>query len=411
MRNLFQAGRSPGKNETFLSIPGFYYFYHMSSHSHKIRVVFSVINCICHDQRVLKIAETVSNLGCDITIIGRQSGDCCNSDLVPFKTKRFRMFFKRGFLFYKFFNIRLFYYLLIHKYDLLVSNDLDTLLPNFLVAKLKHLPLVYDSHEYFTGVPEIQNKPFVKWVWKTIEKLIFPRLKYVMTVSDPIASLYEKMYQIRPMVVRNLSKNADNITPYTRKEIGVPSDDLLIIIQGTGINIDKGAEELIESVNILDGITLMIVGSGDVVPQLKRQVNELKISHKVKFVSAVPWETLMKYTKSADIGMCIEKDTNLNYRYSLPNKLFDYIAAGIPVIASDLPETGKIIRENGCGIIIGSVTPEKISKALKQVKDDPLMMAELRRNSIGASKNLNWEIESDKVKELYNSVLSYYTNN
>jgi len=378
----------------------------MPSHAHKIKVAFSVTNCICHDQRVLKIAETVSRLGCEIIIIGRKSGACCDSDKIPFKTKRFKMLFKRGFLFYKFFNIRLFFYLLFRKYDLLVSNDLDTLLPNFLISKLKQLPLVYDSHEYFTGVPEIQNRPFVKWVWKTIEKSIFPRLKYVMTVSEPIASLYEKMYLIRPLVVRNVSKNADHITPYTREEISVATNDLLLIIQGTGINIDKGAEELIDAVNISDGVALLVVGSGDVVPQLKHQVKELNIGHKVKFIPVVPWETLMKYTKSADIGMCLEKDTNLNYRFSLPNKLFDYIAAGKPVIVSNLPETGKIISENSCGMIIGRVTPGIISNALSELKDNPVRLAELRRNAVATSAKLNWEIESEKVKEFYKKVIN-----
>jgi glycosyltransferase involved in cell wall biosynthesis len=378
----------------------------MPSPLHKTRIAFSVTNCICHDQRVLKIAETVSRLNCNIIIIGRKSGDCCNYDSVPFKTKRFKMLFKRGFLFYKFFNIRIFFYLLFHKYDLLVSNDLDTLLPNYIVAKLKQLPLVYDSHEYFTGVPEIQNRPFVKWVWELIEKSIFPRLKYVITVSEPIASLYENMYHVRPLVVRNFSKNADHITPYARQEIDVPTNDLVLIIQGTGINIDKGAEELIDAVNISYEVTLLVVGSGDVVPQLKHRVKELNIGHKVKFIPTVSWEKLMKYTKSADIGMCIEKDTNLNYRYSLPNKLFDYIAAGIPVIASDLPETGKIISENGCGMIISFVTPEKISNALSELKDNPVKLAELKRNAIVTSKKLTWEIESEKVKEFYNKVIS-----
>ena len=123
------------------------------------------------------------------------------------------MIFKRGFLFYKFFNIRLFFYLLLHKADLLVSNDLDTLLPNFLISKIKNLPLVYDSHEYFTGVPEIQNRPFVKWVWKSLEKSIFQRLKYVITVSEPIASLYENLYSVKPVVIRNLAKKSDHLIP------------------------------------------------------------------------------------------------------------------------------------------------------------------------------------------------------
>lgn len=377
----------------------------MSTVKLKPRVAFSVTNCICYDQRVLKMAETVSNLGCEILIIGRKKSDCSYSDVIPFGTKRFRMLFKRGFLFYKFFNIRLFFYLLFHQFDLLVSNDLDTLLPNFLVSKLKRLPLVYDSHEYFTGVPEIKNRVFVKCVWELIEKSLFPRLKYVITVSEPIASLYEKMYNVKSLIVRNFSKNTDHIIAFTREETGVPENNLLLIIQGTGINIDKGAEELISAVKITDGVSLLVVGSGDVIPELKQQVNNLKIEHKVRFIPSVPWEILIKYTKSADVGMCLEKDTNLNYRYSLPNKLFDYIAAGIPVIAGELPETGRIISENGCGMVIDGVTPENISNALSDLKKNPDKLAELKSNAISASKTLNWEIESKKVTEFYKMII------
>ena len=351
------------------------------------------------------MAEAVRSLNCDITIIGRERSDSCSLDTVPFKTRRFKMFFSKGFLFYGFFNIRLFIYLLFHKYDLLVSNDLDTLLPNYLVSRLKRIPLVYDSHEFFTEVPELQNRTFVKWFWTTIEKTIFPELKYVMTVSEPIALHYEMLYGIRPLVIRNLSKNADHISRYSKDELGFPSDDLLLIIQGTGINIDKGSEELIDALKSNSGISLIVVGSGDVVPDLKNRVNKLGISNKVKFFPTVSWEELISYTKTADIGLCLEKDTNLNYRYCLPNKLFDYISAGIPVIASNLPETSKIIIENDLGLIIESVTPENISQAITELKSNPDRLKELRRNAITASLKFNWEIESKKVIEFYNNVL------
>jgi glycosyltransferase involved in cell wall biosynthesis len=113
----------------------------------------------------------------------------------------------------------------------------------------------------------------------------------------------------------------------------------------------------------------------------------------------------MKFSKAADVGLCLEKDTNINYHYSLPNKLFDYIAAGIPVIASALPETGKIIRDNGCGIIISSVTPEKISYAISELKNNHVKLAELKRNALLASTKLRWEIESRKVIDLYTGIL------
>lgn len=377
----------------------------MPSHKHKPVIAFSVTNCICYDQRVLKMADTVSSLGCEIVIIGREKGDCCTLAQVPFKTRRFRMLFKSGFLFYKFFNIRLLLYLLFHRIDILVANDLDTLLPNFLVSKIKSIPLVYDSHEYFTEMAEVQNRKFVKMVWTLIEKSIFPKIKYAMTVSEPISSDYEKLYNIKPLVIRNLSRNASCINPFKREDLNLRPDDLIVIIQGTGINKDKGAEELIEAVKISEGVSLLVVGSGDVLPHLKEQVVQMNIEQNVRFIPVLPWEELMKYTKTADIGMCLEKDTNLSYRYSLPNKLFDYIAAGIPILAGDLPETGKILRENGCGKIIGKVNSRNISQALSELKANTFKLKELKKNSITASSVLNWEIECEKVKDFYNKIL------
>ncbi len=378
----------------------------MPLNKNKILVAFSVTNCICYDQRVLKIADKVSSLHCTITIIGRTTGNCCNDDKVPFKTRRFRMLFRRGFLFYKFFNLRLFFYLFFNRFDLLVANDLDTLLPNFLVSKLKHIPIVYDSHEYFTGVPEIQQRPLVKWVWTTIEKMIFPHLKYIMTVSESIAGQYENEYGIRPITIRNCSGSTSHIIPLTREELGIRPDHLLLLLQGAGINIDRGGEELIEAVYLTENVSLLIIGSGDIIENLKTRVKELDLSDRVKFIQKVPWEELMRYTKGADAGLSLDKPTNMNYEFSLPNKLFDYISAGIPVIAGDLAEVRKVLKENSCGIIIDKVTPELISDAISALRDNPLKLAELKRNAIVASMKLNWEMEGKKVTGFYENVLN-----
>lgn len=316
------------------------------------------------------------------------------------------MIYKRGFLFYAFFNIRLFFFLLFHRYDLLVANDLDTLLPNFLVSKIKGVPLVYDSHEYFTGVPEIQNRHFVKWIWTSIEKMIFPRLKNVMTVSDSIAEKYETEYGLRPLAVRNVSKAAKDISGYTRDELGISKEHLLLIFQGGGINIDRGGEELIEAIFRIEDVSLLIVGAGDVLQTLKNKVMELNLSGKVRFIPKVPWHDLIKYTKSADAGMSLDKDTNPNYRFSLPNKLFDSISAGIPVVVSDLPEVRKIIEGNNCGIIIPSVTPDEISIAIKKLRDDRDLLNRLKQNAVKASETLNWENEAVKVTEFYKEIIT-----
>ncbi|HKK43418.1 MAG TPA: hypothetical protein VJ963_13470, partial [Bacteroidales bacterium] len=139
----------------------------MPVYSEEIRVVFSVTNSVCYDQRVLKMAGTIKDMGCVVTIIGRLKHKNHGGNIIPFSNHRFRMLFTKGFLFYTFFNLRLFFYLLFIKCDILVANDLDTLLPSFIVSRIRKLPLIYDSHEYFTGVPELSGRKFVTKVWET----------------------------------------------------------------------------------------------------------------------------------------------------------------------------------------------------------------------------------------------------
>ncbi len=377
----------------------------MSFRRNLIRVAFSVTNQLCYDQRVLKMADTVSKLGCDIILIGRITEGCCAENNIPFSSKRFRMLFRKGFLFYAFYNIRLFFFLLFHSYDIIVSNDLDTLLPNYLISRIKGIPLVYDSHEYFTGVPELANRKFVRKVWQAIEKSLIPGLKHMITVSDSIASLYMDQYSVSPIVVRNVPGKLTGIIPYSREYMKVDKSDFLIIFQGMGINIDRGAEELLDALELTSGTSLIFVGSGDILKELKETVKRKKLEQKVKFFGPVDREVLARFTMAADAGVCLDKGTNLNYRFSLPNKLFDYISSGIPVLSGDLPETAKIIRENNCGVIVDPITPEKISAAIQLLKSNSDLFCQLKDNAIKASDSLNWETESSKVVELYKVIL------
>ena len=382
----------------------------MSDRSGKIKVLFSVTNSICYDQRILKMAGIVQELNCKVFIVGRITGKSSENDIIPFSHHRFRMLFRKGFLFYACYNLRLFFYLLFVKYDLLVANDLDTLLPNYLVSKIRNIPLVYDAHEYFTGVPELTGRKFIAKVWESIERWIFPKLEYVLTVSGPIADLYSDKYGIMPLVIRNVSADYGDLPGFSRDHLGIRSEDFLIILQGSGINIDKGAEELIDAIAVTENTSLIIVGSGDVIAGLKRKIIEMNLDDRVKFFGPVDGKTLSGFTRSADAGMCLEKNTNINYRYSLPNKLFDYIMAGIPVISGDLPETGKVIRETGCGLLITAVTPEKISEAIVQLRDNISLYKELKENARKASSVLNWKKESVLVKDMYRNIISEIKN-
>src|SRR5690606_1535603 len=131
------------------------------------KAVVSVTNDLVTDQRVMRTNEVLLQMGIEPTFVGRKLPESLDFKK-NYPHRRFRLWFRKGFLFYANYNFRLFWYLLFHRFDVYISNDLDTLLPNFLVATIKRKPLIYDSHEYFTGVPEIQNRPLVKKVWTSL---------------------------------------------------------------------------------------------------------------------------------------------------------------------------------------------------------------------------------------------------
>lgn len=367
----------------------------------KKRVILSVINDLVTDQRVNRTAGVLTELGFEVLLVGRRKFDSPVMTEREYETFRMRLLFEKGPWFYAEYNTRLFFLLLSRPADLLVSNDLDTLLPNYLVHKLKHVPLVYDSHEYFTATPELVDRPRVQRIWKWIEKSIVPKLKDCITVNASIANLFEKEYKVPFRVVRNIPNAPKHKETPTREELNLPADKKIVLLQGSGINIQRGAEEAVEAMQYLENVLLLIVGGGDVISLLKQKTNELKLQEKVKFVSRQTPEKLAGYTRNADLGLTIDKDTNINYRFSLPNKLFDYIHAGVPVLATPLVELKSIIQKYQIGAFIENHNPEHIAATIKAMFDDEKLLAEYKQNTARAAADLNWETEKKVLSEIF----------
>lgn len=323
--------------------------------------------------------------------------------LRTYATHRMHLIFESGPLFYAEYNMRLFLLLLLRKKDLLVSNDLDTLLPNFIISKWWRLPLVYDSHEYFTEVPELVSRPRIQKIWKSIEQAIFPRLTDVFTVNDSIADLFEKDYGLRPKVLRNIPSAQEVTRSMTRAELNLPEDKRILILQGSGINIQRGAEEMVEAMQFIDHALLLIIGSGDVIDLLKEKVAILNIGDRVMIKPRLPYELMMQHTVHADLGLTLDKDSNLNYRFSLPNKLFDYIHAGIPVISSALPEIEKIIKTYDIGDFIPDHDPRHMADKINESLANQAVMDRWKKNTNLAAQKLSWETEEIILKEVYSN--------
>lgn len=361
------------------------------------RIVVSVTNDLVTDQRVYKVCKSLQKLDFDILLIGRQFKGSPPIDRA-YKTYRMRLLFKKGILFYAEYNMRLFIKLLFTKKDILLSNDLDTLLPNYLISRLQKKKLVYDSHELFTEVPELIHRPKTQRVWIGIERRILPKLKNCYTVCQSIANYYNKKYGTSFKVIRNLPEKNYNKPSKFPFEI---NDKKIILYQGA-INKGRGLELMIDSMKHLNNCIFVIIGTGDILNALKEKVNLLNLDEKIKFLGRIEPHKLVNLTPLADLGLSIEEDLGLNYRYALPNKIFDYIQAQVPILISDLPEMKNIIDTFKVGKIFYNRNPIAVANQIEQ-------MLSLEKSFFGkslkiASEELIWDTEIEKLKSIFNSI-------
>lgn len=361
----------------------------------------SVINDLVSDNRVNKTCLILIECGYDVLLIGRKLS---NSLPIPnwyFRAERMNFIFNSGPIFYLFFNARLFFKLLFIKNDLLFANDLDTLLPNYLVSKLKRIPLIYDSHELFCEVPELLNTTFKRKIWQSIEKRIIPELKNCITVNYSIAKIFEEKYKVSFKTVRNIPETLKQFNPKTREELNLPLNKKIILLQGAGINIDRGAEELLDAMEFLENTLLLIIGSGDVWEILKHKIKKLKLETKVLLIDKLSKGELMHYTFNANLGISIDKNTNLNYYYSLPNKIFDYIQAQLPILASRLPEIETLILRYNIGSFIDNHNPKHIAQKINEILNSNNYL-EYKNNTKKVMLDINWQNEKLKLIEVIN---------
>ena len=365
------------------------------------RAIVSVINDLVTDQRVNKSCLALQKAGYEVLLVGRKQRKSPPMDERPYTSHRMKLLFEKGPLFYAEYNIRLFFFLLFHRAHLLLSNDLDTILPNYFISRLKGIKMVFDSHEYFTETPELVNRPKVQRVWKRIEGFVVPKLDEMITVCDSIADLFREKYGVKVHVIRNIPPRKALPPKGDKAELGLPTDKHLLVLQGSGINIQRGAEELVQAMAQLDDCFLMIIGGGDVLPVLKQMVEDLNIADRVRFFPRMPYQQMMAFTQLAELGFCLDKDTNLNYRFSLPNKLFDFIQAGVPIVASHLTEIEKIIRQYDLGLFIENHEPATIAATIREALSDEARREQWKQNLSVAARDLCWENEEQKLLEIY----------
>lgn len=360
------------------------------------KIIATVINDLTYDQRMQRICTSLAQAGYDVTLVGRVLPNSQPLKERAFKQKRLKCFFHKGAKFYAEYNIRLFFYLLFTRYDIVNSVDLDTILPGVWVSKLKGKKVVYDAHEYFTEVPEVISRPKVKKAWEKIEKYALPKVDLAYTVSASIAKLFEEKHGVKFDTIRNITVKRD-------EERVEPDEDKFLIYQGA-LNKGRGLEEMIDAMTELD-CKFKIIGEGDLSDELRKKVSALKLNDKVSFLGYIPPDKLSEHTKKAFAGVNVSQNLGLSYYYSLNNKFFDYMHAGIPSITNKFPEYQLINQQHEIAVLTDA-DKKTLVDSVNLLLKNPKYYEQLKNNCYHAIDFFNWQNEEQKLIELYESLNS-----
>ncbi len=387
------------------------------------KVCMVVSNPFVNDSRVLREAQSLASNGYDVTVFATEGGEFKEEERIgKITVKRLRVknyalihlkFWKAYTVFYKLVKI-----VSAEQAAIYHSHDADTLLMCFLAARKNRAKLVYDFHEYWRA-KNYFSKNFFEFIWtrlvkkyeyRLIERLIAPQANALITVNHSLAEEFQKDYPVkeRPLVLFNTPSYVpqDKLLPsLLRHKIGVRNEERVILFLG-GLNRNRGLDNLVKSLDYLDQeFKVVFLGYGPLRDKISEMGKIGKYKGRVFVLDAVPSADVPRWASGADVGAAPIQNATWSYFHSSPNKIFEYMMAGLPIVCSDFPEMRKIVIENKVGVTFNPDDPEDIARAIKEIFSYPEKYREMRKNSLRAAKEkFNWEIEERKLLDLYESI-------
>lgn len=343
-----------------------------------------------------RICTSLASNGYAVTLVGRQLRNSPALRVETFSQKRLRCFFTRGKLFYVEYNLRLLLYLRRQKMDAICAIDLDTILPCLYVSKQKKIPRVYDAHELFTGLKEVETRPMVKKIWTAVERKAVPQFATGYTVSGSIADVFRERYGVKYHVIRNM--------PLLRDLPANAGDDRFLLYSGA-VNEARAFEQMIPAMKYIN-CRLVVCGDGNFMEKLKVLIQEHNVADKVELKGMLSPADLWEISTRATVGIGVAENTGINQYLALPNKFFDYIHAGIPQVTMSFPEYRKLNDQLEVAVLLDDIAPERIAAAVNNLLSDSVLYDRLRLNCLNARLVLNWQEEQKLLLNIYQSVFN-----
>lgn len=359
------------------------------------KIICTVTNDLVYDQRMIRICTSLAGAGYAVLLVGRCYRHSPSLLQQPFEQHRIHCLFQKGKLFYIEYNLRLFLWLLFQKAQLLCAIDLDTILPVLFASKIKGSHRVYDAHELFCEMKEVVSRPAVYHFWKKVERLAVPQFRAGYTVNEPIRDILAKDYGVNYEVVRNM--------PLLKKTIAGTSSQPFILYQGA-VNEGRSFETLIPAFQWID-LPLHIYGDGNFLAQAKALVHQLGLANKVLFKGKLAPEQLRVISPQASLGITLFENRGLSNYYSLANRFFDYIHAGLPQLCVDYPVYRDINNQIEVAHLISDLSAENIAHSINGLLADGPKLQTLRSNCLEARQQFNWQAEEKRLIHFYNNLL------
>jgi glycosyltransferase involved in cell wall biosynthesis len=301
-------------------------------------------------------------------------------------------------LFYFKFSCILFWKILITKADFIFAEDIYTLPFAVIIGKLKRAKVIYDSREVYTHLAGLNKRKNLQGILSRIEKIFIKGVYKIVTTGELDSQYIEKEYNIEnTIVIRNLPPYTKIENPFDfRKHYHLSREIKILLYQGVILH-GRGLKSIFDLLNDLDNCVLIIIGGGEYSEYYMKLSVEKNLGKKVFFFGKITQSELLNYTAGADIGLSVIENLSLSYYYALPNKMFEYILTGVPVLASNFPQMKAVIDNYKVGLYIDPENLQEIKETLNLLLNDDVFRNKLKKNCLDVASELNWEKEIEKL--------------